>query len=242
MGWMHDTLTFMGEDPLHRKYHLDQLTFSFTYAFSEHYCLPLSHDEVVHGKGSLWGKMAGDDWQKAANVRLLFGHMFGHPGKKLLFMGSEFGQMREWNHDGEIDWELLDYPRHAALQAWIIALNELYRAQSALWNDTPSGYAWIDGNKDESTLAYQRMSEDETLLIVLNFTPMPRDGYRLGVPEEGTYEILLNSDDPAYGGSGYTDAGTLESTPTPHHGRDASLEFALPPLGVVVLKIASHAA
>jgi len=240
MGWMHDTLKFMGEDPINRKYHQDQLTFSFTYAFSEHYCLPLSHDEVVHGKGSLWGKMAGDDWQKAANLRLLYGHQFGHPGKKLLFMGSEFGQRSEWNHDWQIAWDLQDEPHHAGIERWVTALNDLYRSQPALWNDTHTGYAWIDGNKQENTLAYQRMDENEALFIVLNFTPVPRDNYRLGVPEEGTYHLLLNSDDPDFGGSDYTNVETLETTPVPYHGRPASLVLPLPPLGMMVLKKADE--
>ncbi len=236
MGWMHDTLDFLRKDPVYRKYHQDQLTFSFVYAFSEHYCLPLSHDEVVHGKGSLWAKMAGDPWQKAANLRLLYGHMYGHPGKKLLFMGSELGQQREWNHDAPLDWHLLDDPLHGGLARWVADLNRLYRSHPALWNDGESGYAWIAGNKEENTLSYQRMNAGKTLLIALNFTPVPRPNYRLGVPEEGVYREILNSDAAVYGGSGMGNLGKLESTPVPYHGRPASVVMTLPPLAMVVLE------
>ena len=158
MGWMHDSLAFIQQDPVHRKYHQNQLTFSFMYAFSEHYFLPFSHDEVVHGKGSLWSKMIGDDWQKAANLRLLFGHQFGHPGKKMLFMGGEFGQAAEWNHDGPLDWDAARDPLRVGLVRWITDLNNLYRRSTALWDDTTSGWAWLGDHADDSLLAYQRTS------------------------------------------------------------------------------------
>jgi len=236
MGWMNDTLEYFSKDPVYRKHHQGQLTFSFVYAFSEHYCLSLSHDEVVHGKGSLWGKMPGDPWQKAANLRLLYGHMYLHPGKKLLFMGSEFGQTREWNHDTGLDWDLLDEPLHAGLMQWVKDLNALYRANPALWNDQEGGWSWVGEHVDNSTLSYQRMHEGRTLLVSFNFTPVPRDNYRLGVPEEGTYREVLNSDATPYGGSGQGNLGTLETTPVPYHGRAVSVVMTLPPLGMVVLE------
>src|SRR5690606_19773427 len=164
MGWMHDTLEYLRQEPIHRKYHHENLTFPLVYAYSEHYALPLSHDEVVHGKGSLWGKMPGDAWQKAANLRLLYGHQVGHPGKKLLFMGGEFGQEREWNHDQELDWFLLDDPLHSGLQAWMRDLLHLYREHPALWNDAPGGFEWIDLNdRDQSIVCYQRQGGGKTL-------------------------------------------------------------------------------
>lgn len=236
MGWMHDTLEFMSKDPIYRPWHQDQLTFSFVYAFSEHYTLPLSHDEVVHGKGSLWNKMPGDPWQKAANLRLLYGYMYAHPGKKMLFMGSEFGQEREWNHDTSLDWHLLDEPLHANLMQWVADLNQLYTTNPALWNDGDSGYAWIFGSNDESTLGYQRVNHDQTLIFAFNFTPVPRENYRIGVPEDGVYREVLNSDGRAYGGGGIGNLGQIESTPVPFHDRPASVVATLPPLGMLVLE------
>ena len=236
MGWMHDTLEYLSKDPIHRKWHQDDLTFSFVYAFSENYMLPLSHDEVVHGKGSLWSKMPGDPWQKAANLRLLYGHMFGHPGKKMLFMGNEFGQEREWSHDSSLDWHLLDDPLHQGLQRWVADLNALYRENAALWNDNPDGWAWISEHKDDCLLVYQRMNAGKTLIIALNMTPVPRETYRIGVMEEGTYQERLNSDAPVYGGSGIGNQGQVESTPVSADGRPASIVVTLPPLAMLVLE------
>ena len=236
MGWMHDTLEYVSKDPIHRRWHQDDLTFSFVYAFSENYMLPLSHDEVVHGKGSLWSKMPGDPWQKAANLRLLYGHMFGHPGKKMLFMGSEFGQEREWSHDTSLDWHLLDDPLRQGLQRWIADLNALYRENAALWNDNPEGWAWIAEHKDDSILVYQRMNAGKTLIIALNMTPVPRENYRIGVPEDGLYHERLNSDAPTYGGGGIGNLGQVESAPVPADGRPASVVVTLPPLAMLVLE------
>ena len=236
MGWMHDTLDYFAHDPVHRRWHQDQLTFSFVYAFSEHYMLPLSHDEVVHGKGSLWTKMAGDPWQKAANLRLLYGHMFAHPGKKLLFMGCEFGQAREWNHDAPLDWHLLDEPLHAGLQRWVADLNKLYTQNPALWNDDSDGYAWIAGDKDQGTLCYKRTHEGRTLIAAFNFTPVPRGNYRIGVPAEGTYREVLNSDAATYGGGGIGNFGEVETHPVPFHGHQHSVVVTLPPLGALFIE------
>jgi len=183
MGWMHDTLAFMKEDPIHRRYHMNELTFPLMYAFSEHFTLPLSHDEVVHGKGSLWDRQPGDAWQKAANLRLLYGHMFGHPGKKLLFMGGEFGQESEWNHDTQLDWGQALEPLHAGIQTWVRDLNRLYLERFALWNDEPDGFQWIDlSDSANSVTSYMRQSSEHVLVFVFNFTPVPRQGYRVGVP------------------------------------------------------------
>ena len=236
MGWMHDSLAFIQQDPVHRKYHQNQLTFSFMYAFSEHYFLPFSHDEVVHGKGSLWSKMVGDDWQKAANLRLLFGHQFGHPGKKLLFMGGEFGQAAEWNHDGPLDWDAARDPLRAGLVRWITDLNNLYRRSSALWNDTPSGWAWLGEHVDDSLLAYQRTSDEQTLLVIINCTPVPREGWRVGVPTSGSYAVSLNSDAACYGGSGMMLPPAWTSDNVPASGHEQSIAVTLPPLAALFLE------
>jgi 1,4-alpha-glucan branching enzyme len=237
MGWMNDTLEYLHEDPVHRKYHHDSLTFSMVYAYSEHYIMPLSHDEVVHGKGSLWGKMPGDGWQKAANLRLLYGHMYGHPGKKLLFMGSEFGQVAEWNHDHSIEWHLEDVPLHKGLMTYVRDLNALYRDHESLWNDEPGGFRWIDfSDWEQSIISYERLADDDRLFFVFNFTPVPRENYRIGVPEDGMYEEILNSDAESYGGSGMGNFGEVEATPVPYHGRPASLVLTLPPLSMLVLR------
>ncbi len=237
MGWMHDTLTYFSNDPIHRKYHHDDLTFPFVYAFSEHFKLPLSHDEVVHGKGSLWGKMPGDDWQKAANLRLLYAHMVGSPGKKLLFMGGEFGQHSEWNHDGSLEWERLDQPLHRGLMTWVSDLFHLYKDHPALWDDSPEGFQWMDfGDRDNSTGCFMRKSGDKRLIFVGNFTPVPRENYRIGVPKEGTWNERLNSDADVYGGSGMGNFGQIESTPVPYHGMAHSLVLTLPPLAMLVLE------
>ncbi len=237
MGWMHDVLKFMQTDPLYRKYEHGAFTFSMVYAYSEHYTLPLSHDEVVHGKGSLWGKMPGDAWQKAANLRLLFGHMVGHPGKKLLFMGGEFGQEREWNHDAALDWHLLDDARHRGVQAWVRDLFHLYREQPVLWNDAPGGFAWnVLDDAAQSVFAYERRGEGPTLLFVLNATPVPRERYRIGVSEGGTWRLRLSSDAPEYGGSGVGNPATVETEAVPDRDHPQSLVLTLPPLGVLVLE------
>ena len=237
MGWMHDTLAYIDEDPVHRSYHHDNLTFPLVYAFSEHFILPLSHDEVVHGKGSLWGKMPGDPWQKAANLRLLYGHQVGHPGKKLLFMGSEFGQESEWSHDHSIAWHLLEDSLHAGVMEWVKDIFRLYRANPALWDDGPGGFEWIDfGDRDNSTICYLRRFEDRQLVFVLNFTPVPRTNYRVGVPAHGRWTEVLNSDAEIYGGSGMGNLGSVETNPVPYHGRNHSLVLTLPPLSTVVLE------
>lgn len=237
MGWMHDTLHYMQEDPVHRKHHHGSLTFSLVYAFSEQYVLPLSHDEVVHGKGSLWSKMPGDSWQKAANLRLLYGHMFGHPGKKTLFMGDEFGQSREWNHDQSLDWHETQDPLHEGILQWVRDLNTLYRDHPALHTDEGDSFAWVViDDAEQSVLAYQRQRDDRMLLFVFNFTPVPRRNYRVGVPEEGQWREVLNSDASHYGGSGMGNYGAVETHPVASHDRAASLVLTLPPLSMLVLE------
>jgi 1,4-alpha-glucan branching enzyme len=240
MGWMHDTLSYMHEDPVHRRWHHGQLTFSLAYAFNENFMLPLSHDEVVHGKGSLIGKMPGDEWRQFANLRLLYGHMWGHPGKKLLFMGGEFGQRREWNHDAELDWWLIpSNDRHGGLQRWVEDLNRLYRAEPALHavDFNPSGFEWIDGADSEcSVLTYLRKARGDVLLVVANFTPVPRQNYLVGVPKPGHWREVLNSDATIYGGSGVGNHGGVHSVPVSAHGRFHALNLTLPPLGVLMMK------
>ncbi len=239
MGWMHDTLDYMKLDPIHRKYHQNQLTFSIWYAFSENFMLPLSHDEVVHGKGSLIGKMPGDEWQQFASLRLLFGYMWTHPGKKLLFMGCEFGQKREWTHDASLEWHVLQYPLHAGVQQWVRDLNHFYRQHAALFAQDFSndGFEWIDCNDwQASTIAYLRRGrEGEMVLVVCNFTPVPRDNYLVGVPRGGRWSERLNSDAREYGGGGIGNFGSIEASPLPAHGRYHSLSLRLPPLAVLVL-------
>jgi len=242
MGWMHDTLLYMSKDPVHRKYHHDSLTFSLVYAFSEQYLLPLSHDEVVHGKGSMWSKMPGDDWQKAANLRLVYGHMTGHPGKKLLFMGSEFGQYNEWNHNHSIDWHLLEKPLHAYVQQWVKDLLTLYHTHPALWDDSADGFEWIDFNDStNSVLSYRRLNGDDELVFVLNLTPVPRENYRVGLPSEGRWEEVLNSDASVYGGGGMGNYGGVETTPVSYHDRPFSAVLTLPPLSMLILAPADTA-
>jgi 1,4-alpha-glucan branching enzyme len=239
MGWMHDTLKYMQLDPIHRRFHHNQLTFSIWYAFTENFLLPLSHDEVVHGKGSLLGKMAGDEWQQFANLRLLFGYMWTHPGKQLLFMGGEFGQKREWQHDESLEWHVLQYPLHAGVQHWVRDLNQVYREFPALYqlDFSQDGFAWVDCNdSDNSTLAYLRKGRGgETALIVCNFTPIPRQNYRIGVPLGGRWRERLNSDAQEYGGSGMGNLGFIEAAPLPSHGYFHSLSLTLPPLAALVL-------
>jgi 1,4-alpha-glucan branching enzyme len=239
MGWMHDTLDYLRHDPVHRKYHHTALTFRGLYAASENFVLPLSHDEVVHGKGSLIRKIAGDDWQRFANLRLLFGYMWTLAGKKLLFMGGELAQEREWNHDTSLDWHLLDHPAHAGVQRWVRDLNATYRSTPALYEGDchPEGFAWIDcSDAEQSTLVYLRRGRTPGALVVVacNFTPVPRHGFRLGVPAAGWWQELLSSDAEIYGGSGQGNLGGLASDPIAWHGHPQSLTITLPPLGIVV--------
>ena len=241
MGWMHDTLDYFAKEPIHRKYHQNQLTFSIWYAFFENFVLPLSHDEVVYGKGSLIRQMPGDDWQKYANLRLLFGYMYGHPGKKLLFMGGEFGQWDEWYHEKSLDWDLLEYPMHQGVQKWVQSLNAAYRAEPALYQAdfTREGFEWIDaGDADASVISFLRKGTKtgDVIMVVANFTPVPRIHYRLGVPRGGFWREILNSDAKLYGGSGHGNFGGIEADPIRSHGRPFSLPLVLPPLGVVFLK------
>lgn len=241
MGWMYDTLTYMSKDPIFRKYHHNQLNFRLLYAFSENFVLPLSHDEVVHGKSSLLGKMPGDLWQKFANLRLLFGYMYGQPAKKLLFMGGEFGQWREWYHEEALDWHLLEFSSHAGLQHWVQNLNKTYRSEKALheFDFEPQGFEWIDCNDTEqSTLSLIRKARStrEIILVVLNFTPTPRYSYKVGVPEGGFWRELLNSDGEEFGGSGHGNFGGMDALPIEVHGRPYSLNLTLPPLGALFFK------
>jgi len=240
MGWMHDTLEYFQTDPVHRKYHHDKLTFSIWYAFTENFVLPLSHDEVVHGKGSLLGKMHGDEWQQFANLRLLYGYMWAHPGKKLLFMGGEFGQRREWQHEESLEWNVLQYPLHAGMQHWVRDLNRFYRATPALYERdfTTDGFEWIDVHDHEnSVLSFMRKGRgpDDIVVVVLNFTPVPRQNYRIGVPRGGVWRERLNSDAHHYGGSGKGNFGAVEAAPLGAHGRTHSLYLELPPLGALYL-------
>ena len=237
MGWMHDTLKYMAKDSVHRRYHQNNLTFRMLYAFHENFVLPLSHDEVVYGKGSLLEKMSGDDWQKFANLRALYGYMYAQPAKKLLFMGGEFAQRREWAHDGSLDWDLLDYPAHAGVLRWVSDLNTLYRSEPALHelDCDPSGFEWIDcGDAESSVLSLIRKAKSTAtlVLVVCNFTPVPRSSYRIGAPRAGFWQERLNSDATNYGGSGTGNLGGVEASAAPIHGRPYSLEITLPPLSV----------
>jgi 1,4-alpha-glucan branching enzyme len=241
MGWMHDTLDYITKDPVYRKYRHNDLTFRTIYAFFENFILPLSHDEVTHGKGSLLGKMPGDDWQKFASLRALLGYMYAQSGKKLLFMGAEIGQWREWIHDESMEWHLLQYQRHSGLQRWVSDLNNLYREQPALYelDFDQAGFEWIDCNDVEgSTISFLRKGRtvDDVIAVVSNFTPVPRRNYRIGVPQAGFWRELLNSDAKEYGGSGQGNLGGVEAAPIPLQGRPYSLTITLPPLAVVFLK------
>jgi 1,4-alpha-glucan branching enzyme len=246
MGWMHDTLEYMSQDPIFRKFHHNKLTFRMLYAFHENFVLPLSHDEVVYGKGSLLGKMPGDDWQKFANLRLLFAYMYAQPAKKLLFMGGEFGQSREWAHDGSLNWDLLEYAPHAGLQRWMADVNRLYRSEPALHelDCDPAGFEWIDCIDAESSvisLMRKGRSTDDIILVACNFTPMPRPNYRVGAPCGGFWREVLNSDATLYGGSGQGNFGGIEAVPIGLHGRPYSLTVTLPPLGAVFFKSGGNA-
>jgi 1,4-alpha-glucan branching enzyme len=241
MGWMHDTLAYFKQDPVYRKYHHSEMTFSMLYAFSENFALPFSHDEVVHLKRSMLDKMPGDVWQKYANLRLLYAHMYGHPGKKLLFMGGEFGQWVEWNHDAQLDWDLLEHWGHRGLQQLTADLNHLYIAEPPLhevdfdWR----GFSWIDcHDADHSTFSYVRRAKnrDDFVIVALNCTPVVRENYRLGVPAPGFYKELLNTDATAYGGSNVGNYGGVETEPIPWLDHPYSLRLTLPPLAAVFLK------
>src|SRR5690349_2598466 len=241
MGWMHDTLAYMALDPVHRKFHHGQLTFRMIYAFNENFVLPLSHDEVVYGKGSLLAKMPGDDWQKRANLRLLFGYMYTQPGKKLLFMGGEFGQWREWSHDASLDWNLLDEPAHRMLLRWVRDLNTTYRADPALHelDASADGFQWIDCNDaEQGVLVYLRRGRlpDHVSIVACNLTPVVRRNYRIGVPAPGRWEEALNSDATLYGGSGQGNLGEVVAAPVAWHGRAQSINVTLPPLAVVMFR------
>jgi 1,4-alpha-glucan branching enzyme len=241
MGWMHDTLEYMSKDPIYRTYHHNKLTFRMLYAFHENFVLPLSHDEVVYGKGSLLHKMPGDDWQKFANLRLLFGYMYAQAAKKLIFMGGEFGVWNEWYHETGLEWHLLDRPLHGGLQRWVADLNRLYRNEPALHelDFHASGFQWIDCNdSQQSTFSMMRKgrSGQDTLIIACNFTPVPRQNYRVGVPKGGFWGELLNSDAQEYGGSGQGNLGGVEAAPISFHGLPFSLNLTLPPLGLVFMK------
>lgn len=240
MGWMHDILQYMSKDPIYRKYHHNQLTFSLMYAFTENYVLPLSHDEVVYGKGSLINKMPGDEWQKFANLRLLLGFMYGHPGKKMLFMGGEFGQWQEWTHERSLDWHLLDNQYHRGMQKWISDLNRFYRSEPAVYERDFSheGFGWIDCNDyEKSIITFMRHGHGDgrSVIIVCNFTPTPSHNYRIGVPRRGFWREVLNSDAREYAGSGQGNLGGRETVPVPCHNYRQSLSLTIPPLSVMAL-------
>jgi 1,4-alpha-glucan branching enzyme len=241
MGWMHDTLNYFKRDPVYRKHHHDSLTFSLWYAFHENFVLPLSHDEVVHGKGSLIGRMPGDDWRQFANLRALFGYMWAHPGKKLLFMGGEFGQRREWTHEDSLEWHVLQYPLHAGVQRWVADLNRMLKEQPALHarDFSPEGFRWVQrGDWEQSALSFLRLGGEAAppVLAVFNFTPVPRYNYRVGVPRGGYWREMLNSDAPVYGGSGLGNHGGVDSVPMPYEEYSHSLTLTLPPLAAVFFK------
>jgi 1,4-alpha-glucan branching enzyme len=241
MGWMNDILRYAKEDPVHRRHHHGAITFSMLYAFTENFMLPFSHDEMVHGKGSMLSKMPGDPWQQFATLRALYGYMYGHPGKKLLFMGGEFGQSREWDHDRSLDWHLLDDPAHASLRRWVMDLNHVYQREASLhqMDFEDAGFQWIDCQDTEnSVVSMLRRARDpnDCTVMVTNFTPVPRQGYRIGVPHAGRYREILNSDSDIYGGSNVGNAGGVEAEAHPMHGFDRSISLAVPPLGFVLLK------
>lgn len=242
MGWMHDTLKYFKNDPIHRKYHQNEITFSIMYAFTENFMLPLSHDEVVHGKGPLIGRMPGDEWSRFANLRLMYSYMFTHPGTKLLFMGAEFGQTAEWSHDRSLDWHLTEYDFHKGVMRVIQDLNRLYTTEPALYQFAfdQKGFEWVDyGDRENSVIIYMRKGHvlEENLMVICNFTPAPRHAYRVGVPARGSYKEIFNSDNLKYGGSGLLNQNTLTTSPVKYHGKDYSVTLTLPPLGITVLKL-----
>ncbi|MFS4416819.1 1,4-alpha-glucan branching protein GlgB [Maribacter sp. 2307ULW6-5] len=240
MGWMHDTLEYFKKEPVYRKHHQNDLTFGMTYAFTENFMLPFSHDEVVYGKQSLVYRMPGDEWQRFANLRLLFGYMFTHPGTNLMFMGGEFGQTAEWNFQQSLDWHLLQYDVHKGTQSFVKALNALYKGSPALYEKqfSPEGFQWIDyGDHENSVLTYVRKGHEakDDLIVACNFTPVPREGYRVGNPKKGKLKELLNSDASEFGGSGMLNKN-IKMSKKAWHGQDTSVELDIPPLGIVILK------
>jgi 1,4-alpha-glucan branching enzyme len=242
MGWMHDTLEYFKKDTVYRKYHQNELTFSMTYTFTENFMLPLSHDEVVYGKKSIAGRMPGDEWQKFANLRLLYSYMFMHPGAKLLFMGSEFGQSSEWNFESSLDWHLLKYPYHEGIKNTITDLNKLYKKQPALYQKqfSSEGFEWINySDHQNAVIAFIRKGNDskDDSIVVCNFTQIVRDKYRVGIPRKGKLKEIFNSDSENYGGSGVSNSQKIEIEASPYDGKDFSTELILPPLSVVVFKI-----
>ncbi len=240
MGWMNDTLAYAELDPIYRKYHHDKITFSLTYAFGEKYALPISHDEVVHGKKSFLDKMSGDYWQKFASARAFLGYMMTHPGKKLFFMGSEIGQFREWDYEGEIEWFLLDYEAHAKFQRYVAELNHLYLSSPQMWqrDDNWGGFSWVDAdNSTQSIIIMRRFADDGSELeFLINFTPVAYEDYKIGVPYKGVYEEIFNSDDKRFGGSGVINTGELVAAPEEIHGLEHSVRLRVPPLGMTVIK------
>jgi 1,4-alpha-glucan branching enzyme len=241
MGWMNDILEYVSKDPIYRRWDHRHLTFSLLYAFTENFILPFSHDEVVHGKGSMFGKIPGDDWRKAATLRALYGFMYAHPGKKLMFMGGEFGQGREWNYDDSLDWHLLDEPLHAGLRRYVQDLNRVYRDERPLHelDFDGAGFNWIDCNDNEnSVVSFMRRAQNGTDFVVamVNFTPVPREGYRIGVPEAGCYLEIVNSDSELYAGSNLGNGGAVFTEAIASHGHRQSLRLSIPPLGFLLLK------
>jgi 1,4-alpha-glucan branching enzyme len=238
---MHDTLAYFQQDPIYRRYHHHELTFSLMYAFSENFVLPLSHDEVVHGKGSLYSKMAGGDpWQKLANLRTLYAYMWAHPGKKLLFMGCEFAQQAEWSHERSLDWHLLEQPGHAGIQSLVRDLNRLYRSEPALYelDSDPAGFSWLEPNDaDNNVVAFARHSQegDRVVVFAANLSPVPRTGYRLGLPRSGRWREAINTDSSFYGGSDVGNLGGVQPEPIPWHNQAFSAEVTLPPLAAIWL-------
>jgi 1,4-alpha-glucan branching enzyme len=245
LGWMHDTLSYMSLDPVYRQFHHNEITFSLMYAFSENFVLPMSHDEVVHGKGSLLGKMPGDEWNRFAGLRALLAYMWAHPGKQLLFMGSEFGQGNEWSAERGLDWWMLDYPGHAGVRKLVGDLNRAYRGSPAMWaqDNSPAGFSWIDANDAAgNVLSFLRQTgpDDDpggpsVVACVANFSGGPHEQYRLGLPHAGRWRELVNTDAADYGGSGVGNLGVIEAVPEPWHGQPASAVLTLPPLGVLWL-------
>ncbi|MCG6885478.1 MAG: alpha amylase C-terminal domain-containing protein, partial [Silicimonas sp.] len=242
MGWMNDTLSYMQRDPIHRRYHQGNMTFGIHYAYSENFILPISHDEVVHGKGSMLAKMPGSEDEKFANLRAYYGFMWTHPGKKLLFMGCEFAQPEEWNHNAELNWDAASQPKHGGMRDLIRDLNRLYRETPALHvkDCDPSGFRWLNGDADQSTLGYARFGSDgdAPVVVMCNFTPVMRDKFRVGVPVAGHWEEVLNTDSELYGGGNRGNLGGLASKAEPCDGEAQSVQMTLPPLSVVVLRLA----
>jgi 1,4-alpha-glucan branching enzyme len=241
MGWMHDMLHYFEHDPIYRKYHQNEITFSMVYAFTENFVLPISHDEVVYGKKALVSKMPGDEWQRFANTRAFLGYMYGHPGKKLLFMGAEFGQTQEWNSEAQLEWWLLDHAIHRQLKDYCAALNRLYRSEPSLYEIDFQGWGfeWIDFHDAENSIvSFVRYAKDRTdyTVFVCNFTPTPHLSYRIGMPEACGFREIFNSDAEIFGGSNLGNGGYVTAEETPSHGRPASATVVIPPLGIVVLK------